>query len=139
MILPDPLGYSAFMQKLFGTDGIRGVAGEFPLDESTVQIIGASLARRFKDKLGRPARFVTGRDTRESGPLIERALHSGASAKGADCESAGVITTPGVAFLTREFGFDAGIVVSASHTPFTTTGSKYSCRAVKSSTRRTNA
>lgn len=124
MILPDPLGYSAFMQKLFGTDGIRGVAGEFPLDESTVQIIGASLARRFKDKLGRPARFVTGRDTRESGPLIERALHSGASAKGADCESAGVITTPGVAFLTREFGFDAGIVVSASHNPFHDNGIK---------------
>jgi phosphoglucosamine mutase len=112
------------MQKLFGTDGIRGVAGEFPLDETTVQIIGATLARRFKEKLGRPAKFVTGRDTRESGPSIERALHSGASAKGAECESAGVITTPGVAFLTREFGFDAGIVVSASHNPFNDNGIK---------------
>lgn len=112
------------MQKLFGTDGIRGVAGEFPLDETTVQIIAASLARQFKDKLGRPPRFVTGRDTRESGPMIERALHSGASAKGAECESAGVITTPGVAFLTKEFGFDAGIVVSASHNPFEDNGIK---------------
>ena len=112
------------MQKLFGTDGIRGVAGEFPLDETTVQIIGASLTRRFKDKLGRPPRFVTGRDTRESGPAIERALHSGASAKGAECESAGIITTPGVAFLTKEFGFDAGIVVSASHNPFEDNGIK---------------
>jgi phosphoglucosamine mutase len=91
------------MKELFGTDGIRGHAGEFPLDEKTVRIIGASLARQFRERLGRDPRFVTGRDTRESGEWIERAFHAGATAEGAECLSAGVITTPGVAFLTGEF------------------------------------
>ena len=59
------------MKELFGTDGIRGVAGEFPLDEPTVKVIGASLARQLRDELGRTPRFVTGRDTRESG-LVDR-------------------------------------------------------------------
>jgi len=112
------------MQRLFGTDGIRGVAGEFPLDEATLQVIGASLTRRFKARLGRSPRFVTGRDTRESGSRIEKAIHSGVAAKGGECESAGVFTTPGIAFLTRQFGFDAGIVVSASHNPFQDNGIK---------------
>ena len=112
------------MEKLFGTDGIRARAGEFPLDEKTVQIIGASLARRFAEKLGRAPRFVTGRDTRESGASIERAVCRGASEKSAQCESAGVITTPGVAFLTKQFAFDAGVVVSASHNPFEDNGIK---------------
>ena len=56
-----------YMDKLFGTDGIRGRAGEFPLDEKTVSVIGASLGRQFREKLGRDPRFITGRDTRESG------------------------------------------------------------------------
>lgn len=112
------------MKKLFGTDGIRGVAGEFPLDERTVGIIGESLARRFREKLGRAPRFVTGRDTRESGSWIEAALHAGAIDEGAICESASVITTPGVAFLTRVFDFDAGVVISASHNPFQDNGIK---------------
>lgn len=112
------------MKKLFGTDGIRGLAGEFPLDEKTVRIIGASLARQFREKLGRDARFVTGRDTRESGEWIENALHAGAHAENAVCESAAVITTPGVAYLTKAFDFDAGIVVSASHNPFQDNGIK---------------
>lgn len=112
------------MEKLFGTDGIRARAGDFPFDAGTVQIIGASLAVKFTEKLGRKPRFVTGRDTRESGEWIEKALHSGAMAQGADIESACVITTPGVAFLTRHFGFDAGIVISASHNPFEDNGIK---------------
>ncbi|MEO8042413.1 MAG: phosphoglucosamine mutase [Acidobacteriota bacterium] len=112
------------MKKLFGTDGIRGHAGEFPLDESTVRAISLSLTRQFKDQLGRPSRFVTGRDTRESGDWIERAFHAGAREGGAECQSSGVITTPGVAFVTKHFEFDAGIVISASHNPYDDNGIK---------------
>jgi phosphoglucosamine mutase len=112
------------MKKLFGTDGMRGEAGAFPLDEKTIEIAGWSLARQFREKLGRNARFITGRDTRESGGWIEKAFHAGAIAGGADCESAEIITTPGVAFLTKNFGFDAGIVISASHNPFQDNGIK---------------
>lgn len=113
-----------FMKQLFGTDGIRSHAGEFPLDEATVRVIGASLSRLFRERLGRDPRFVSGRDTRESGEWIEAAFHAGAMAGNAECESAGVITTPGVAYLTRAFDFDAGIVVSASHNPFQDNGIK---------------
>lgn len=112
------------MKQLFGTDGIRGLAGEFPLDERTVRIVGASLARQFREKLGRDPRFVSGRDTRESGGLIEAAFHAGAAAENADCESAGVITTPGVAYLTKAFVFEAGVVISASHNPYHDNGIK---------------
>src|SRR5690349_23133461 len=103
------------MKKLFGTDGMRGLAGQFPLDEKTIRTAGGSLARQLTEKLDRAPRFITGRDTRESGAWIEKAFHDGASAEGAHCESAEVITTPGVAFLTKQFDFDAGIVISASH------------------------
>lgn len=112
------------MEKLFGTDGIRGHAGEFPLDRETVSIVGASLAHRFAQRLGTDPRFVTGRDTRESGEWIESALHAGSISGGASVESASVMTTPGVAFLTAHFGFDAGIVISASHNPFEDNGIK---------------
>ncbi len=112
------------MKHLFGTDGIRGLAGEFPLDENSVRIIGASLTRQFRSQLGRSPRFISGRDTRESGSWIEGAFHSGARGEGAECESAGVITTPGVAYLTSAFGFDAGIVISASHNPYQDNGIK---------------
>ncbi len=112
------------MYKFFGTDGIRGLAGTFPLDERTVRIIGSSLARQFYERLGRHPRFITGRDTRESGSWIEKAFHAGMSAEQADCLSAGVITTPGVAFLTKALDLDAGIVISASHNPFQDNGIK---------------
>jgi phosphoglucosamine mutase len=112
------------MKKLFGTDGMRAEAGKFPLDAQTIFTAGKSLARQFRGKLGREARFVTGRDTRESGEWIEKAFHAGARAENAHCESAEVITTPGVAFLTGEFDFDAGVVISASHNPFHDNGIK---------------
>ncbi len=112
------------MKKLFGTDGMRGEAGAFPLDEKTIEIVGRSLARQFREKLGRNPRFVTGRDTRESGAWIEKAICAGASAESAQSESAEIITTPGVAFLTEKFDFDAGIVISASHNPFHDNGIK---------------
>lgn len=112
------------MKQLFGTDGIRGLAGEFPLDERTVRIIGASLVRCFRERLGRDPKFVCGRDTRESGAWIQNALFAGILAEGGHCRSAGVITTPGVAYVTRQFEYDAGIVISASHNPFRDNGIK---------------
>ena len=112
------------MKKLFGTDGIRALAGEFPLDERTIETIGALLASQFAERLGRAPRFVVGRDTRESGAWIESAFSKGAASEGAHSESAGVITTPGVAFLAKNFEYDAGIVISASHNPFADNGIK---------------
>src|SRR5262249_11909672 len=104
--------------KLFGTDGIRSKAGAFPLDQATVRIVGASLAAHLAEKLGgKQPHIVVGRDTRESGKQIELDLTLGARSSGASIESAGVITTPGVAFLTRALHADAGVVISASHNP----------------------
>jgi phosphoglucosamine mutase len=112
------------MKKLFGTDGIRGEAGQFPLDVATIYTIGQSLTRQYAEKLGRKPRFITGRDTRESGGWIEKAFHDGVHAENGKAISAEVITTPGVAFLTKQFDFDAGIVISASHNPFQDNGLK---------------
>ncbi len=112
------------MGKLFGTDGIRGKFGEFPLDVDSLFKIGLSIGTYYSDLLGRPARFVTGRDTRESGRALESALSSGIVHAGAESHSAGVITTPGVAYLTSAEGRDAGIVISASHNPFEDNGIK---------------
>ena len=111
--------------KLFGTDGIRAKAGEFPLDSKTVRMIGASLARHLAERIdgGTPV-IVTGRDTRESGPWIEQELMAGALANGASVQSAGVITTPGVAYLARVLPTNAGVVISASHNPFADNGIK---------------
>ncbi len=110
--------------KLFGTDGIRGRAGEFPLDRETVFAIGRSVATVMVRRSGRKPKFVVGRDTRESGPWIEQAFLAGALSAETTGESAGIITTPGVAFLTGDFGFDVGIVISASHNPFDDNGIK---------------
>lgn len=112
------------MAKLFGTDGIRGEAGKFPLDPATVQIVGASLATHLRETLGRNPTIVIGRDTRESGEWLEQALISGASSAQASTRSAGVITTPGVAYLARTLPADAGIVISASHNPYRDNGIK---------------
>lgn len=111
-------------RKLFGTDGIRGKAGQFPLDAFTVSVVGRSLSEILEKRIGKQPQIITGRDTRESGELIEKALQFGIGDANGDSVSAGVITTPGVAFLTRHFGFDAGIVVSASHNPYEDNGIK---------------
>jgi len=111
-------------KKLFGTDGIRGEAGKFPLDPGTVRVIGQSLGRRLAGRGNQTPRIVIGRDTRESGPWIERELSVGMSAAGAEVESAGVITTPGVAFLTRALPANAGVVISASHNSYEDNGIK---------------
>ncbi|HLM56154.1 MAG TPA: hypothetical protein VK422_08475, partial [Pyrinomonadaceae bacterium] len=112
------------MKRLFGTDGMRGEAGRFPLDAAAVREAGRSLARHLFERLGRAPRVLTGRDTRESGGWIEGAFLEGARAAGASAESAGVITTPGVAYLARTLPADAGVVVSASHNPYHDNGIK---------------
>jgi phosphoglucosamine mutase len=114
------------MKRLFGTDGIRGLAGRFPLDAGGVRLTGVSLARHLVARAvnGRAPRIVVGRDTRESGGWIEAALTAGASAAGAQVESAGVIPTPGVAYLARILPADAGVVISASHNPYEDNGIK---------------
>ncbi len=108
--------------KLFGTDGIRGKAGSPPLDPVTVARVGAALVRALDGGAG--ARVLLGRDTRESGGWIENELMRGLAAEGATAVSVGVIPTPGVAFLTLSEGFDAGIVISASHNPYEDNGIK---------------
>src|ERR1051325_2769099 len=112
------------VERLFGTDGIRAVAGRHPLDDKTVERIGRSLTSNLAADSGRAPSIVIGRDTRESGEWSERALARGAIAAGAKVESAGVITTPGVAYVTRAAGFDAGVVISASHNPYADNGIK---------------
>lgn len=110
--------------KLFGTDGIRGEAGVFPLDGQTIETIGASLATHLRNNLGRAPIILVGRDTRESGEWIEKTLARGFTQAGAQSRSAGIITTPGVAFLTRTLPTDAGVVISASHNPYKDNGIK---------------
>ena len=107
--------------RLFGTDGVRGKAGEYPLDPATVRRIGTALVRALSH--GGP-RVLIGRDTRESGEWIERELAHGAQGEGAEVVSAGVIPTPGVAYLTRAEDFAAGVVISASHNPYEDNGIK---------------
>jgi phosphoglucosamine mutase len=122
------------MARLFGTDGVRGRAGEYPLDPPTVRRVGAALVRALRDRGGRPAdrdgggaepvRFLAGRDTRESGAWIERELAAGVSSQGGTLTSAGIIPTPAVAFLTPRMTYAAGVVISASHNPFEDNGIK---------------
>jgi len=112
--------------RLFGTDGIRARAGTPPLDPPTVRRIGAALVRALpRDPAASgAARLLIGRDTRESGGWIERELGHGAAGEGAMVTSAGVVPTPAVAYLTRSAGYDAGVVISASHNPFEDNGIK---------------
>ncbi len=113
------------MRKLFGTDGIRAVAGTAPLDPRTVFAIGAALAKKLRaDAQGVAVRVVLGMDTRESGPWIAAAVIAGLRSSGAAAEFAGVTTTPAVAYLTRKHGYAAGIVISASHNPWEDNGIK---------------
>jgi phosphoglucosamine mutase len=117
--------------KLFGTDGIRGKAGHAPLVPETVARVGAALVKTFNGDQGSGSgdqgnahRFVIGRDTRESGTWIEEELARGLTSAGATVVSAGVVPTPAIAYLARTEGFDAGIVISASHNPYEDNGIK---------------
>ena len=110
------------VRQLFGTDGIRGVAGEYPLDPPTVYSVGRALGKRIA--AGERRRVLLGMDTRESSPWIAGTLAAGLAGQDVEVTSAGVITTPGVAFLTRTQGFAAGVVISASHNPWEDNGIK---------------
>jgi phosphoglucosamine mutase len=111
------------MRKLFGTDGIRAVAGEAPLDLRTIHAVGLALAHTLRQGSANP-RVILGIDTRESSEWISATIATGLSEGGATVQSAGVITTPGIAFLARKHGFDAGVVISASHNPWQDNGIK---------------
>ena len=113
-------------KQLFGTDGIRGVPGEFPLDDATLDRVGLALGEylRSQDKTKGTPRVLIGRDTRESGPHIAERIATGLNSAGADAVSAGVLTTPGVAWLVSREGFAAGVVISASHNPYHDNGVK---------------
>src|SRR5215469_6291371 len=111
------------MKKLFGTDGIRAVAGQYPLDAPTIHAIGVALAHSLSATTPSP-RVLLGMDTRESGSWIAATLTAGLFSAGASVESAGVITTPAIAFLTRAHSFSAGVVISASHNPWQDNGIK---------------
>ncbi len=110
-------------RQLFGTDGIRGVAGEFPLTHESVYLIGRALGHDLK-RNSATARVVIGQDTRRSSQWIADRLWQGLASVGVEVRSAGVITTPGVAYLARSQKFDAGVVISASHNPWTDNGIK---------------
>ncbi len=110
-------------RQLFGTDGIRGVAGEFPLTAESTYLIGRALGHDLVRNTSK-AKAVMGQDTRESSVWIADRVAAGMAAVGVDVHSAGVITTPGVAYLARTRGFVAGVVISASHNPWTDNGIK---------------
>jgi phosphoglucosamine mutase len=110
-------------RQLFGTDGIRGVAEEFPLTRDSVYWIGRALGHDLM-RVNAKARVVIGQDTRVSSRWIADRFLQGLASVGVETRSAGVITTPGVAFLARSQGFDAGVVISASHNPWTDNGIK---------------
>ena len=114
-------------KQLFGTDGIRGVPGQYPLDDATLKRVGFALGKELLSQPGsqtkRP-RVLLGRDTRESGPHIAELIEEGLWSAGAEAISAGVLTTPGVAWLVNREGFAAGVVISASHNPYHDNGVK---------------
>jgi phosphoglucosamine mutase len=111
------------MGKLFGTDGVRGVANEYPMTAEIALNIGRSTAYLFKRK-GHIPRIIIGKDTRISGYMLENALVSGICSMGVNALMVGPLPTPGIAFATNSMRADAGIVISASHNPFQDNGIK---------------
>src|SRR5919198_1403397 len=116
-------GVQTDVRRLFGTDGIRGVAGEYPLDRRTTRLIGAALGHHLSRKK-KTVSVVVGEDTRESSSAIAANVAAGLASAGVRVRSAGVITTPGIAYLARRGSFAAGIVISASHNPWQDNGIK---------------
>ena len=108
-------------RQLFGTDGIRGVAGEFPLTAESTYLIGRALGHDLMRSSPKP-RVVIGQDTRESSSWIADRVTVGLVSAGVEVHSAGTITTPGVAYLARSRKYAAGVVISASHNPWTDNG-----------------
>ena len=111
------------MRQLFGTDGMRGVAGEYPLDKPTCFAVGVALARWIGSHHLDPE-VVIGMDTRESGPWIAEHVAGGLESQGVRARFAGLITTPGIAYVTKTGSFAAGVMISASHNPYQDNGIK---------------
>jgi phosphoglucosamine mutase len=111
-------------RKLFGTDGIRGVANHYPMTAEVALSLGRAVAERFRQTTGRAGRIVIGKDTRLSGYMLESALEAGIVSAGADVMLVGPMPTPGIAFITSSMRAEAGVVISASHNPFQDNGIK---------------
>ncbi|MES1158198.1 MAG: phosphoglucosamine mutase, partial [Haliangium ochraceum] len=111
------------IRKLFGTDGIRGVANRDPMTAEIAMRLGQAVAARFRHP-SRPGRIVIGKDTRLSGYMLESALEAGIVSAGADVLLVGPLPTPGIAFITSSMRADAGVVISASHNPYQDNGIK---------------
>src|SRR5271166_4282811 len=114
--------------KLFGTDGVRGIANEEPITSETALKLGRALAHVFRGSRGRHRKILIGKDTRLSGYMLETAIASGICSMGVDVWLVGPLPTPGIAFLTRSMRADAGVVISASHNPFQDNGIKFFSR-----------
>jgi len=112
-------------RKLFGTDGVRGVANQEPITPETALRLGRALAYVFRTSNGRHRKILIGKDTRISGYMLETAIASGICSMGVDVLLVGPLPTPGIAFLTRNMRADAGVVISASHNPFQDNGIKF--------------
>src|SRR6187401_1343971 len=110
-------------RKLFGTDGIRGVANRDPMTAEMALRLGQAVAQRFR-RAKRAGRIVIGKDTRLSGYMLESALQAGIVSAGADVMLVGPLPTPGIAFITSSMRADAGLVISASHNPYQDNGIK---------------
>src|SRR6059058_292252 len=118
-------------RQLFGTDGIRGIAGEFPLTMESTYLIGRALGHDLIRTAANP-RVVIGQDTRESSAWIADRVMLGLVSAGVETHSAGVITTPGIAYLACSRKYAAGVVISASHNPWMDNGIKiFSCDGYK--------
>lgn len=115
------------MRRLFGTDGIRGVANQYPMTPELAFRLGKAAATFFK-KDKEKASLAIGRDTRLSGPMLEEAISSGISSAGGDVFKLGILPTPAIAYLTKSLKADAGIVISASHNPYHDNGIKFFSR-----------
>jgi phosphoglucosamine mutase len=114
--------------RLFGTDGVRGIANVEPITSETALRLGRALAHVFKSRSRRHRRILIGKDTRLSGYMLETAMASGICSMGVDVLLVGPLPTPGIAFLTRSMRVDSGVVISASHNPFQDNGIKFFSR-----------
>ena len=111
--------------RYFGTDGIRGTFGEEPMTPAFVYRLGLAAGQALRDDSKDQSVFVIGRDTRTSGPVLQRALAAGLKESGARVLDLGIIPTPGIAYLTHFVGANAGAVISASHNPAPENGIKF--------------
>jgi phosphoglucosamine mutase len=122
--MTDMCNEESLSRKLFGTDGVRGIANVEPMTVETAVKIGRGAAFLFKGLTGHRAKIVIGKDTRLSGYMLENAIASGVCSMGVDVLLVGPLPTPGIAYITESMRADAGVVISASHNPFQDNGIK---------------